>query len=192
MRLTFHKKNPSEKIKEATLELLSTESYDSISMRKIAREAGVALGQLTYYYKTKDSLMVSVIRESLEVFYNEFEKFVKNSKNKVESIVDVISKTLSDDQELVSLLSIIITQSKFNKRLKKVFNEFWVNIVNLISLCYEEEYEISKEDSNLKARLFLGSCFESMIEIMLGIKYEVNNEMELVKVSAKKLGEING
>ncbi len=192
MRLTFHKKNPSEKIKEATLELLSTESYDSISMRKIAREAGVALGQLTYYYKTKDSLMVSVIKESLELFYNEFEKFVENSNNKVDSIVDVISKTLSEEQELVSLLSAIITQSKFNKRLKKVFNEFWVNIVSLISSCYEEEFKISKEDSNLKARLFLGSCLENMIESMLGIEYEVNNEMALVKVSAKKLGEING
>ncbi len=185
MRLTFHKKNPSEKIKEATLELLSTESYDSISMRKIAREAGVALGQLTYYYKTKDSLMVSVIKESLELFYNEFEKFVEKSNNKVDSIVDVISKSLSEEQELVSLLSAIITQSKFNKKLKKVFNEFWVNIVNLISSCYEEEFKISKEDSNLKARLFLGACFENMIESMLGIKYEVNNEIVLVKVGAK-------
>ena len=71
--VNFHKKDPSEKIKEATLNLLAEKGYEAISMRKIAKEANVALGQLTYYYKTKDSLIVLVVKEVLEAFYNEFE-----------------------------------------------------------------------------------------------------------------------
>ena len=59
--MSFHKKNPSEKIKEATINMLAQYTYDEISMRKIAKEANVALGQLTYYYRTKENLIVSVV-----------------------------------------------------------------------------------------------------------------------------------
>ena len=67
IHISFHKKNTSEKIKEATINLLSEHTYDEISMRKIAKEANVALGQLTYYYRTKENLIVSVVKEVFEI-----------------------------------------------------------------------------------------------------------------------------
>ena len=46
MRLSFRKKkNTSDKIKEATLNILARDGYEDLSMRKIAKEADVALGQ---------------------------------------------------------------------------------------------------------------------------------------------------
>ena len=68
--VNFHKKDPSEKIKEATLNLLAEKGYEAISMRKIAKEANVALGQLTYYYKTKDSFIIIIEKKITKEIYN--------------------------------------------------------------------------------------------------------------------------
>ena len=63
MRLLPKKKNKKikvtakEKLKKATFELLSEKGYASVSTRDIAKRADVAVGQLTYYYKTKDALI---------------------------------------------------------------------------------------------------------------------------------------
>ena len=86
IHISFHKKNTSEKIKEATINLLSEHTYDEISMRKIAKEANVALGQLTYYYRTKENLIVSVVKEVFEIFYDEFEENISKSGNNVSKI----------------------------------------------------------------------------------------------------------
>ena len=59
MKFTFHIKDANEKIKDAALSLLVKENYKDITMRKVAKEADVALGQVTYYYHTKESLLFS-------------------------------------------------------------------------------------------------------------------------------------
>jgi AcrR family transcriptional regulator len=188
--MNFHKKDPSEKIKEATLNLLAVEGYDAISMRKIAKEANVALGQLTYYYKTKNNLITSVVKEVLDVFYSEFENKVNNSKNKIEEITSSIEMIISEETKTEKLLITIISQSQVNKKLQKILREFWIKIIDLISRCYIEEIkDISDEQANLKARLLIGTAMENIVEKMLGVEYGINDNIILVRESAKKLGE---
>ena len=149
--VNFHKKDPSEKIKEATLNLLAEKGYEAISMRKIAKEANVALGQLTYYYKTKDSLIVLVVKEVLEAFYNEFEEKVNNSDNKIEVIVDGIESVLKEETKIERLLITVISQAQVNKKLQKILGDFWSKILNLITTCYMNEYEkLTMEQVNIK------------------------------------------
>ena len=154
--VNFHKKDPSEKIKEATLNLLAEKGYEAISMRKIAKEANVALGQLTYYYKTKDSLVVLVVKEVLEAFYNEFEEKVNNSDNKIEVIVDGIESVLKEETKIERLLITVISQAQVNKKLQKILGDFWSKILNLITTCYMNEYEkLKMEQASLKSRLLV-------------------------------------
>ena len=53
--------NPSEqvgrqtRILEAVLDLLSRHGISGVNMRAVAREAGVALGLVNYYYEDKSS-----------------------------------------------------------------------------------------------------------------------------------------
>ena len=147
-RMSFYKKNPSEKIKEATLELLATNGYDDISMRKIAKEADVALGQLTYYYKSKNSLIISVVKETLEAFYYEFEDKIMKSDSKLDDIVKDVGLIINEDTNIDSLLITIISQSKFNKKLKQILSEFWEKIISLITKCYKDQMkkQILKQD----------------------------------------------
>ncbi|VXB83801.1 TetR/AcrR family transcriptional regulator [Arthrobacter sp. 9AX] len=50
------------RILEAALELLSRHGISGVSMRAVAREAGVALGLVNYYYEDKSSLIRAALR----------------------------------------------------------------------------------------------------------------------------------
>ena len=190
IHMNFHKKNTSEKIKEATLNLLAKDGYDSISMRKIAREAGVALGQLTYYYKTKDNLIVLVVKEVLEFFYAEVEEKLNKSKNRIEVILDGIESVLKEETKVEKLLITIISQSQVNKKLQKILKDFWNRIIDLITKCYLNDFEgISLEQANIKARILIGASIESVVEKMLGAEFSTNNNILLIREAAKKLGD---
>lgn len=190
IHMNFHKKNTSEKIKEATLNLLAKDGYDSISMRKIAREAGVALGQLTYYYKTKDNLIILVVKEVLEFFYAEVEEKLNKSKNRIEVILDGIESVLKEETKIEKLLITIISQSQVNKKLQKILKDFWNRIIDLITKCYLNDFEgITLEQANIKARLLIGASIESVVEKMLGAEFSTNNNILLIREAAKKLGD---
>ena len=190
IHMNFHKKNTSEKIKEATLNLLAKDGYDSISMRKIAREAGVALGQLTYYYKTKDNLIVLVVKEVLEFFYAEVEEKLNKSKNRIEVILDGIESVLKEETKVEKLLITIISQSQVNKKLQKILKDFWNRVIDLITKCYLNDFEgITLEQANIKARLLIGASIESVVEKMLGAEFSTNNNILLIREAAKKLGD---
>ncbi|MFJ4229582.1 TetR/AcrR family transcriptional regulator [Paenarthrobacter nicotinovorans] len=51
------------RILEAALELLSRHGISGINMRAVAREAGVALGLVNYYYEDKPSLIRAVLHQ---------------------------------------------------------------------------------------------------------------------------------
>ena len=190
IHMNFHKKNTSEKIKEATLNLLAKDGYDSISMRKIAREAGVALGQLTYYYKTKDNLIILVVKEVLEFFYAEVEEKLNKSKNRIEVILDGIESVLKEETKVEKLLITIISQSQVNKKLQKILKDFWNRIIDLITKCYLNDFDgITLEQANIKARLLIGASIESVVEKMLGAEFSTNNNILLIREAAKKLGD---
>ena len=180
IHISFHKKNTSEKIKEATINLLSEHTYDEISMRKIAKEANVALGQLTYYYRTKENLIVSVVKEVFEIFYDEFEENISKSGNKVSKINEGVESILKDDSKIDSLLINILTQSQKKKKIQTILREFWTKIINFITNCYVEELNLTKEEANLKARFFIGGIMENIVENILDVKFEVNNNVVLI------------
>ncbi|MGJ3190302.1 TetR/AcrR family transcriptional regulator [Paenarthrobacter sp. FR1] len=52
-----------KRILDAALELLSRHGISGINMRAVAREAGVALGLVNYYYEDKSSLIRAVLHQ---------------------------------------------------------------------------------------------------------------------------------
>ncbi|MBP2328903.1 AcrR family transcriptional regulator [Kibdelosporangium banguiense] len=55
-------KDRQERILDAVLGLLSRQGISGVSMRAVAREAGVALGLVNYYYADKTSLISAALR----------------------------------------------------------------------------------------------------------------------------------
>lgn len=56
-------KDREQRILDAVLRLLSQHGISGVSIRAVAREAGVALGLVNYYYDDKVSLIASALRQ---------------------------------------------------------------------------------------------------------------------------------
>ncbi|WP_087364346.1 TetR/AcrR family transcriptional regulator [Cloacibacillus sp. An23] len=65
-------KDTPKKILEAALHLVARDGYANVSMRDIAREAGVSISQISYYYNNKEGLVSALVKELKETVINEF------------------------------------------------------------------------------------------------------------------------
>ena len=59
------------RIVAAARRLLAEEGYDRVTMKQVAREAGVAQGLIHYYFSGKDELLLAVLSETLEGYVRE-------------------------------------------------------------------------------------------------------------------------
>ena len=82
-------------ILEAARHTLIENGYSGFTMRKIARKAGISLGNITYYYKTKDAIFYDLLDAVAEAYEAAWDKIV-------------LDEHLSDEEKLFHLLEHII------------------------------------------------------------------------------------
>ncbi len=63
-----------EKILEAALQLFNQEGIGNVSMRRIAEEAGIQIGNLTYHFRNRDTLVEELLNQLIEELENEISK----------------------------------------------------------------------------------------------------------------------
>lgn len=189
MRLFFQKQDTLAKIKEATLDLLVYNGYDTISMRQIAKEANVALGQVTYYYHTKEKLILSVITEALEFFYNEFKETVENGKDKIKVMTEHLQDLLVNDDRRVRLLANLVAQSVWNKKTNKFISNYFNEIVEYIKSIYLDEIDnLDEEEANIRTRTLVGTVLERAMCNILEINISTKNNKLLTYDYLKNRG----
>ena len=62
------------RIVEAARKLLAEEGYDRVTMKQVAREAGVAQGLIHYYFSGKDEILLEVLMEASRQYAKEAER----------------------------------------------------------------------------------------------------------------------
>ncbi len=72
MKIRIDENETPKKILEAALKLISENGYAKVSMRDIAREAGVAISQIAYYYRNKEGLFLALVRNVKKAFVDDF------------------------------------------------------------------------------------------------------------------------
>lgn len=160
-----NKKHVKDNIKKATAELLAEKGYASISTREIAKRADTALGQLTYYYKTKDALILEVIDEIIDEFISEIEQIADTSDNKIEDLRKYLNNIIDDDYMKSRIIIDIISQSLYNNALSTKANEMINKMSNIFTkVIIEENIEIDEAKSESYINYFLGTMIRKNIE----------------------------
>ena len=67
-----------EEILRAALHLLVGEGYRAMTMRRIAAECGMKLGNLTYHFPTREDLVRELLDAVISAYEKEFVEFVHN------------------------------------------------------------------------------------------------------------------
>ena len=75
MKAQDQKELMRERICDCAKRLFEREGYEQVSMRQIAAEAGIAVGNLTYYFSKKEDLLMELLLRFLKAV----EQFQKNA-----------------------------------------------------------------------------------------------------------------
>lgn len=85
------KEGAEEKIIQAARKLFTEKGFDAVKTRDIAKEAGINLALLNYYFRSKENLFEIVMRENMGSFMNVISEIVNNKettiKEKIEALV---------------------------------------------------------------------------------------------------------
>ena len=168
-----HKKSHvKEKLKRATYELLAEKGYASVSTRDIAKRADTALGQLTYYYKTKDSLINEVLDEIIEELIAKLEDNVNNATDKKQAIKDSFLKFLEYNDNTQRIVIDFISQSFYNNNLSIKSSDMIDRISNIIEKVIMDEDSKSKEEAEIETQNYVNYILGVLIRH--NIKFKQN------------------
>lgn len=113
------------KLVDVALCLFSTQGYESTSIRAIATEAGMSLGLLYNYFKSKDELLEEIFRRGVQDIHESF-KLLPEKESKRSGIEQHIRQTvklLKEKKDFWKLLHGIRMQSPVVRHLMTEMNE---------------------------------------------------------------------
>ncbi len=97
-----------ESILDAAEKILQDETYDSLSLDRIAEVSGVSKGGLLYHFPTKESVLVALVSRLIETFDSEFDKEMQKGKHSFKEIfltVNTNPKMVASSRGLMAAIS---------------------------------------------------------------------------------------
>lgn len=86
-----------EAILDAAAEVLISQGYKKLTLRQIALQAGITVGNLTYYYPGKEALLKDLLYNILHTYLDEMERIVEASGDSPEDrFVAVVNYLIED------------------------------------------------------------------------------------------------
>ncbi len=86
-----------EEILDAAADVLINQGYKKLTLRQIAMQAGIKVGNLTYYYRTKEALLKDLLEKILFVYLDEMDRIVEASGDSPENRFVAIIEYLIED-----------------------------------------------------------------------------------------------
>ena len=167
--------NPSRKILSTAIACLSEKGYANVSMRDIASESGVALSQLTYYFKNKEGLFTEVIHEMMAQYLQEMEDTMKSAvgaKAKTASLISYFKDLVKEKPKLLRLFIDFTAQSLWVPSFREQVDHLFCRLTEMIEENILKDTEMSANldgySSASIARYILGALYGTSIQIMLG------------------------
>ena len=185
------RQSQSEKILSAAYGCISTRGYANVTLRDISDEAGVALSQLHYYYKSKEGLFKEVVQSTIGKYLGEVEHALKNGdtlEERATSFIDYFRKMLRHNPELFRLLydftGLALWSSVFSDLLRDLFRDLGDMFENHVLDCSEAEM-LKVHSAKALSRLMVGGMFGTGIQVLLDYDEELPEALDAMRVLLK-------
>lgn len=125
-------KDTKQQIIDAAMDLMSKEDIDAITMRKVAKHAGVTAGLINYHFQTKDNLINQVIRAKINAVIDRFPEVYQTLQGKpmekLKQMLHSTSKYLLDNERIsrISIISDYIDPSPVDNSMKTILSYYTV------------------------------------------------------------------
>lgn len=175
-----------EKLEEATFDLLSEKGFASISSRDISKRADTAVGQLTYYYKTKNTLIIEVIDNIIDNLLSSLKEYIENASDKSAAIEIFFNDLVEDDEKTSRVLVDLVSQALFDNILTDKASEFLKSLYEIISTTYREENVEYAEET---AEEFINSLLGAILRKNIETRYTRNSIDDVFSKRKRKYGK---
>jgi AcrR family transcriptional regulator len=143
MKAQDQKELMRERICDCAKRLFEREGYEQVSMRQIAAEAGIAVGNLTYYFSKKEDLLKERLNDIQETFSESIQLFeidLERGEISGKPFWEYENRTL-----LELLLRFLKTVEQFQKNAAVVYENL-IYLIKLLTFFWQEmhgdqEYE---------------------------------------------------
>lgn len=138
--------NNKEKIFNVSIDLFSKHGYDGVSIRQIAREVGIKESSIYNHYKSKESIMDSILKYYIKQMISEDIPIDQASENLDKSFdyfyragLEAFSSQLRDEK-MSKITRIIFIESYHNEKIRDFLKKSiledaitgWINLFDLM------------------------------------------------------------
>jgi AcrR family transcriptional regulator len=127
-------------ITRAAYEIIAEKGYYNFTMMDIAQRAGVSSGLIHHYFKDKENMLVTLLREMQQVIRTTTEKAIESEEDprrKLEALIDSAFNLVESDREYLFVIFDFLTQIKLNERMQRIlsklyrgYREIWEQLLN--------------------------------------------------------------
>ncbi|ARW07785.1 TetR/AcrR family transcriptional regulator [Bacillus atrophaeus] len=166
---------------DAAVEVIAENGYHQSQVSKIAKQAGVADGTIYLYFKNKEDILISLLKEKMGQFIERMEEEIKGKQTAKEKLALVITKhfsLLADDRHLAIVTQLELRQS--NLELRQKINDILKGYLNILESILTEGIESGEFKKNLDIRLARQMVFGTIDEtvttwVMNDQKYDLTS-----------------
>ena len=172
---------------DAAYHCIAKQGYAHVTLRQIAKEAGVAVSQISYHYQNKEGLLLAVVTSAANKYQEYLQDYLKpdmTPKEKGDTLIRLYQQLLEEDVELFrvlyDLVGLSLWSEPFRLEVKEVFEGITEQITTEVftdELMGELGYVYS---SKTLASVFFGGLFGIAIQALL----EQENEDIIKSLSA--------
>ncbi|MBD9209200.1 MAG: TetR/AcrR family transcriptional regulator [Clostridiales bacterium] len=187
--MNTQRENSRDKILEAAFRLLSKKGYANVSMRDIAAEAQVALGLLTYHFRTKENLFTALASKLVSTCFDDVVREMERGRSEEERmhlLSEYFKKILVERPDVMKIFLDFSIQAMWNRSFRFQVTYLFNKLAELI-----RDDVLSKKPSEDSPVLGKYGA-EAVSKVILGSLYGTAFQVLLAGKSRKELEEIFG
>jgi len=130
-----------ELILKAGARVFAKEGYHDASMDMIAEEAELGKSTLYYYYKSKDELLLAVLADGMQQFFNKLEEDFNRIEDPMEQIRNIIYRSVEffeENPDYFTLYLYLNTHPSFRERMYSSLHPVIITKLKLISSSFQK------------------------------------------------------
>ncbi len=184
VRTIAQKKNNEkyEAILRAAVKVIGQAGYHNAPISKIAREAGVADGTVYLYFKNKEDILISILRETIGTLVDrisgELRSVEGDAAESLKRLVTVYFEIFGVNPDLAMFTQVHLRQSnaEMRKQIGDIIRPYYQIIDNIILMGIESGVFRQSTDKRIARRMIFGTMDETVTAwILTGAKYELQS-----------------
>ena len=173
-------------ILDAAIKVMAQTGYHGAQVARIAREAGVADGTVYLYFKNKEDILISILRETIGqivLLSNWLEGDHPEPLIALKKLIEAHFTTLGSNPELALVLQVHIRQSEkeIRQQVADMMRPYQQTLRRIITLGQQTGVFLPAVDAQIARRMIFGTIDETVNAwIYTGAKYDLTTLIEPV------------